>query len=65
MRALLLLSVLFALGCPSTSGSADCDYTLDDPCITADNLQQCEDMAAQCPGQVLVMESCPLQFGCP
>ena len=70
MRALLFVSLLFTVGCPGPSGdeddaSGDCSYTLDDPCMTADNLEQCEDASAQCPGMVMVMESCPLQFACP
>ena len=66
LRALALATFLLATfllaGCPDAG--ADCDYSLDDACITAENLAQCEDMSAQCPGQVAVMESCPLQFGC-
>ncbi len=65
MRALLLALalLLLALGGCADPGE-DCDYSLDDACITTENLTQCEEMSAQCPGQVTVMESCPLQFGC-
>ena len=70
MRALVFVSLLFAIGCPGLpedddDAAGNCEYTLEDPCMTADNLEQCEDASAQCPGMVMVMESCPLQFGCP
>ena len=65
MRAtdLLLLLVLLPLGA-CADPSADRDYAVGDACITAENLAQCEEMSAQCPGRVAVMESCPLQFSC-
>lgn len=44
--------------------TADCDYDLADPCINEENLAQCQEMAAQCPGAVAVLESCPMQFSC-
>lgn len=54
---------------PPEEGSASPDscegYNLGDSCIDEDNLAQCHAMAAQCPGAVQVMESCPLQFSCP
>lgn len=75
---LALLGMLVACGCgagdeptssSSTGGEAPAEtcegYALDDACMNEDNLAQCRAMAAQCPGQVQVMESCPLQFGCP
>lgn len=40
-------------------------YSEGDACITSENLAQCEQMSAQCPGEMQVMESCPLQFACP
>ncbi len=36
-----------------------------DTCMDENNFAQCQKMEAECPGEVLVMESCPLQFGCP
>lgn len=54
---------------PDTSVSNDdeaCEgYSLGDSCIDESNFAQCQEMAAQCPDQVQVMESCPLQFACP
>lgn len=45
---------------------ASCEgYAIGDACITEDNFAQCQEMAAACPGEVLAMESCPLQFACP
>ncbi len=40
-------------------------YRLGDDCIHEDNFAECQKMAAQCPGEVQVLESCPLQFTCP
>ena len=42
----------------------DCGDSLDDACITTENLAQCEEISPQGPGRVAVRESCPLQFGC-
>ncbi|MFT5358293.1 MAG: hypothetical protein ACI9KE_005531 [Polyangiales bacterium] len=42
----------------------DCTYTLEDSCIDEAALAACQAASAECPGQVNVMESCPLQFGC-
>ena len=40
-------------------------YAPTDGCMNETAFAQCQEMAAQCPGEVQVMESCPLQFGCP
>lgn len=42
----------------------DCQYTLEDGCIDEAALEACHAASAECPGQVQVMESCPLQFSC-
>jgi hypothetical protein len=66
--------VLVAESCPlqfscppsgDSSGATDCPYTAGDSCITEENLAQCQEMARQCPGEVMALESCPLQFACP
>lgn len=36
-----------------------------DGCMNEDNAAQCRDKARQCPGEVVTLESCPLQFRCP
>ena len=46
-------------------GESCAGYSLGDACITEDNFAQCQEMEAQCPGEVVAMESCPLQFACP
>lgn len=68
-------SVLTALvGCGATSREAQSDAQTDDTCaghsrtdacITEENFAQCQAREAECPGQVLSLESCPLQFACP
>jgi hypothetical protein len=68
--AVPLLSLLMGCGAGTPSATAasgtDCDaYRAGDACVTDENLAQCRALAARCPGQVLVMESCPLQFACP
>jgi hypothetical protein len=45
--------------------AGDCSYGESDPCVTSDALAQCRAMAARCPGRILALESCPLQFACP
>lgn len=40
-------------------------YAPTDGCMNETAFAQCQEMAAQCPGEVQVMESCPYQFGCP
>ncbi len=36
-----------------------------DSCMNAENFAVCQEMSRRCPGQVLDLESCPLQFACP
>lgn len=65
---LLVLTMGCGAGTPSanTASRTDCDaYRAGDACVTDENVAQCRALAAQCPGQVRVMESCPLQFACP
>lgn len=50
---------------PVSSGETCEGYSMGDACVDDANFAQCQDMAAQCPGEVQVMESCPLQFSCP
>ena len=66
-----MLLVLFLAACGGgqipTSGETplgDCPYSAEDSCMNEDALAQCEARAAECPGNVTVMESCPLQFAC-
>ncbi len=68
--AILTAIVLVACGgnrgeAPSVQERGDCDYKPGDSCITEENLARCKGMAAKGPGEVLAMESCPLQFACP
>ncbi len=43
--------------------SADCPAP-DDPCMNADNHAECVAKSEECPGKVIRLESCPLQFAC-
>ncbi|AKF09907.1 hypothetical protein DB32_007056 [Sandaracinus amylolyticus] len=72
----MIAIALLAIGCGSSappaqssdgspSDDACAGYHAGDACITEENLAQCREMAAQCGGEVLVLESCPLQFACP
>ena len=73
MRILLLsfLPLLAACGAtntPSEDSSTDdgcAGYHAGDACVTDENLAQCREREAECPGAVVVLESCPLQFACP
>lgn len=70
MKRLALFLILAACGGAQTGGSTepsdvlDCPYTMEDSCIDEAALAACEAASVECPGQVQVMESCPLQFGC-
>ncbi len=68
----MLVALLCLAGCGGQTGPSDtadgstgCPYSLDDPCIDQDALTRCEAAYAECAGDVLVLESCPLQFACP
>ena len=67
LRRLLLLPLLALAACPEAApDDTFCtDLMATSSCMNEDNLAECEAAAADCPGEVLVMESCPLQFGCP
>lgn len=74
----LALGLALALGCDSkppadpappaaddgtTSASDDCPAP-DAGCMNEDNHAQCLEKAKECPGKVIQLESCPLQFSC-
>lgn len=49
---------------PATStASADCPSPTDG-CMNEDNHAECLAVAKKCPGKVVQLESCPLQFAC-
>jgi hypothetical protein len=67
-----LVAITLAAACGSSQPPADdatpggvCPYTTDDACVDQDALAQCEIMATRCGDDMVVMESCPLQFACP
>lgn len=78
-RSSLCLAALFVCASAACGGGDDeadttggevvsqtcAGYAQSDACIDPTNFEQCRSMEAQCPGQVQVMESCPLQFSCP
>jgi hypothetical protein len=66
-QVLIAESCPLQFSCPPTdgNGATDCPYAAGDACITEENLAQCQEMARQCPGEVMALESCPLQFACP
>ncbi len=47
---------------PAT-GEARCPAA-DEPCMNADNHAACLEVAATCEGEIVQLESCPLQFAC-
>ncbi|MDQ3034226.1 MAG: hypothetical protein M3Y87_17590 [Myxococcota bacterium] len=68
-----IVSMLTACGsaAPEPQSGADdasdscAGYRRTDACITDENFAQCRAREEECPGQVLALESCPLQFACP
>jgi hypothetical protein len=67
--ALLLLPACGGSSAPPPSDVDEDDtcagYSPSHQCMNPDNFELCRALEAECPGQVLVMESCPLQFSCP
>lgn len=81
LTLLSCLTLTLAVGCggssaddsQSSSGSTGAEdpssacegHTRDDACMGDDAFAACQAAAEQCPGAVIVAESCPLQFSCP
>ncbi|MBW2455350.1 MAG: hypothetical protein JRI68_12600 [Deltaproteobacteria bacterium] len=49
---------------PGAAGPAAECPAVTDACMNADNHADCLSTAKQCPGHVVQLESCPLQFDC-
>jgi hypothetical protein len=65
LRSLVLtLTVLTACDAPAPEDSGSICPSATDSCMNEENHQDCLDVEATCDGPVVVMESCPLQFGC-
>ena len=47
-----------------TADAANRCPAADAPCMNAENHAQCQQLAASCDGEILQLESCPLQFSC-
>lgn len=67
-------SIVLSVGCggspPPPASDVDEDstcagYSPSHQCMNPDNFELCRALESECPGQVVVMESCPLQFSCP
>lgn len=69
LRHLVVVPLLALAACPAPPdpdpGFCTDLMEADSACMNEDNLADCEEANEACPGEVLVMESCPLQFGCP
>jgi hypothetical protein len=66
-RALALLPLFLLAACPEPEGDPTfCTDLMETSsgCMDEGNLAECEDANEECPGEVLVLESCPLQFAC-
>ena len=72
-RILALASCLavcgFAVGCgsstpPSQAAEESACPAPTDACMNAENYAECLSVEASCEGEVVHLESCPLQFGC-
>gem|GEM_PF-3476253 len=60
-----VLPLFLFLSCTSVvEDTASYCPPLTDPCMNAENHQECLEVEATCEGVVLVAESCPLQFSC-
>lgn len=59
-----LFFLLVACGTTVQDTASSCPPA-DDPCMDEALHQECLDLEATCDQGLLIMESCPLQFGCP
>jgi len=59
------MTITTTLEMTSTSASTEPGCDPQGLCMNEDNARQCRSMVSQCGSKVVVMESCPLQFGCP
>ena len=75
-NAMCALFAVVAMACGTSShpgSTADGDappetcagHRATDACMNEDNFASCLERDAECPGAVLSLESCPLQFACP
>ena len=55
----------FLVGCGSVpQDTASSCPPADEACMTEELYEECLEIEASCSGEILIMESCPLQFGC-
>merc|ERR1712113_1161788 len=68
---LIMESCPLQFGCPPTCGpnctapNTAVDCNADQACMNEENRADCFAKLAECGDEMLIMESCPLQFGCP
>ena len=60
----LLCTWIFTLACDTEEPDERVCPPPTDACMNEDNYQECLDVEADCDGNILILESCPLQFGC-
>lgn len=71
MRTLLLALALAALSLGLACGPGEpsdfCAEVLaeNEACLQSSSREDCEARNDECPGRVLIAESCPIQFSCP
>jgi len=72
MRVIVLSFLPLLLACGATAAPAQdtgddgcAGYHTGDACVNDTNLAACREREAECPGSVIVLESCPVQFACP
>lgn len=65
--ALAILTTLPLLAACGKEPSELCAQLLEEnaECLSADAAEECEAANDECPGRVVVLESCPVQFSCP
>jgi hypothetical protein len=59
----LLIILLFSCESAQQDTASSCP-AVTDVCMDQQNHQECLDVESTCNGELLIMESCPLQFGC-
>lgn len=62
-----LAALLLSIACGPGEPSEFCAQALEDnaACLSNDAAEVCAAAEERCPGQVLIAESCPVQFRCP
>jgi hypothetical protein len=61
----LVLAISFSACGPTAEGECEDLKESNQGCWNSELSEKCQELHAECPGQIVVMESCPVQLACP